>query len=170
MDAGLTAVLMLERALGLRSAEAIQAGPSLDTWARQLREGERVTVVFGTKGGRPRESLPADFAQAIEAVEAARRVAAEHGGKLIAAGTLRQAMTWYRNHMHRRITAATGFAGHALRYSYAVDRLAAYAADGYSLEEARALTSIDLGHGDGRGRYVQSVYASQEGRPAPQGT
>ena len=35
----------------------------------------------------------------------------------------------------------------------------AYRNDGLSEREARAATSLDLGHGDGRGRYIASVYA-----------
>lgn len=35
----------------------------------------------------------------------------------------------------------------------------AYRNEGYSEREARVATSLDLGHGDGRGRYVASVYA-----------
>ena len=50
-------------------------------------------------------------------------------------------------------------AGHSLRYAFARDQLAGYQAQGYSLDEARALTSMDLGHGDGRGRYVERVYS-----------
>ncbi len=37
-----------------------------------------------------------------------------------------------------------------------------YLADGFSRQEARALVSMDLGHGDGRGRYVERVYTRQE--------
>ena len=33
-----------------------------------------------------------------------------------------------------------------------------YQAEGFSKEEAAARTSTDLGHGDGRGRYVREVY------------
>ena len=34
----------------------------------------------------------------------------------------------------------------------------AYRNEGLSEREARIATSLDLGHGDGRGRYVASVY------------
>ena len=34
---------------------------------------------------------------------------------------------------------------------------------GFTKEEAQALTSMDLGHGDGRGHYVARVYNMVEG-------
>ena len=34
----------------------------------------------------------------------------------------------------------------------------AYLADGIAMSEALARTSMDLGHGDGRGRWVKMVY------------
>lgn len=37
--------------------------------------------------------------------------------------------------------------------------LRAYEAAGYSHHEALAMTSLDLGHGDGRGRWVKTVYS-----------
>ena len=158
IDIGIHAVLGLERTLGLRAAEAIRSGPSLATWERQLEAGERALVIYGTKGGRDRLSSPADREAALEAVRTARAVAAARGGRLIDKPTLKQAMTYYRNVMNRRITETTGMCGHALRYAYAVDRVAAYESDGLTLQESRAKTSIDLGHGDGRGAYVAQVY------------
>lgn len=83
LDEGLVMVLRLERALGLRAAEAIRCGPSLATWERQLLAGHRISVVFGTKGGRRRESTPADRLQALDAVRAARSLADSQGGRLI---------------------------------------------------------------------------------------
>lgn len=154
VDAGVAAALRLERELGLRAAEAIRSIDSLPTWERSLRAGERVHVVFGTKGGRDRLSAPADRQRALEAVQAARAVCRANGGHLIA-GTLRQAMTRYANVMHRH----SPITGHQLRYAYAQDRIEYYLDAGYSRREATALTSIDLGHGDGRGRYVERVYS-----------
>lgn len=42
----------------------------------------------------------------------------------------------------------------------------AYQSEGSSKEESEARTSMDLGHGDGRGRYVRWVYAAAAS-PAP---
>jgi hypothetical protein len=67
--------------------------------------------------------------------------------------TLRAATTWYRNAMHR-----LDVQGHALRYAFARERVDAYRAEGIPLREALARTSMDLGHGDGRGRWVKMGY------------
>ena len=167
IDAGIHAVLGLERTLGLRAAEAIRSAPSLATWERQLAAGERVLVIYGTKGGRDRLSSPADRDAALHAVRTARAVAASRGGRLIDKPTLKQAMTYYRNAMHRRITEAAGICGHALRYAYAEDRMSIYKEEGLSVRESLAKTSIDLGHGDGRGTYVRQVYAQRPSLEQP---
>lgn len=60
-DPGLAAALELARLMGLRSQEAVQSAQSLKTWQQTLDRGEsRLTVVFGTKGGRPRETMILD--------------------------------------------------------------------------------------------------------------
>ncbi|MFN7050350.1 DNA-binding protein, partial [Proteus mirabilis] len=51
---------------------------------------------------------------------------------------------------------------HGLRYAYAQDVEKYYLSQGVSPKEAYALTSMDLGHGDGRGDYIKRVY-SQKG-------
>ena len=66
---------------------------------------------------------------------------------------LKQAEAWYRNAMHR-----LGVQGHSLRYAFARERVEAYLQDGIPMAEALARTSMDLGHGDGRGRWVKMVY------------
>jgi hypothetical protein len=45
-----------------------------------------------------------------------------------------------------------------MRYAFACDRVDAYLQQGFSKSTAFAMTSQDLGHGDGRGRYVERVY------------
>jgi hypothetical protein len=51
-----------------------------------------------------------------------------------------------------------GIQGHALRYAWAREHMDAYLAEGIPIGEAMARTSMDLGHGDGRGRWVKMVY------------
>ncbi len=53
-DPGLAAALELAQLMGLRSQEAVQSVQSLKTWKQAVERGDtRLTVVFGTKGGRP---------------------------------------------------------------------------------------------------------------------
>lgn len=157
-DEGVARVVDLQRALGLRAEEGVKSCKSLATWERQLASGQPVRVVFGTKGGRPRDVSPADRGRALEAVREARALADRQGGRLVDRPGEREAMNRYKN-----VMSAAGFrgaeAGHSLRYAFARDQLAAYQAQGYSRDEARALTSMDLGHGDGRGRYVEATYS-----------
>jgi len=67
---------------------------------------------------------------------------------------LEQAIGIYRNVCDR-----AGIQSHGARYAFAAERMQAYRDEGFSEREARTATSLDLGHGDGRGRYVASVYA-----------
>ncbi|ECF7706839.1 DNA-binding protein, partial [Salmonella enterica subsp. enterica] len=41
---------------------------------------------------------------------------------------------------------------------YAKDAVNFHVKNGMSRNEAEALVSMDLGHGDGRGRYIKQVY------------
>lgn len=163
IDEGLAAALKLQRWLGLRGAESVRAGPSLRTWEKNLIDGAPVTVIYGTKGGRSRQTKPADAARALEAVREALAVAAKRGDRIIERPTLKVAMKWYTNTMHREVTDQVGIQAHALRYAYACDLLDLYQEEGFSKAEAEAQTSMDLGHGDGRGRYVRKVYLRRAG-------
>jgi len=159
------ATLELQRALGLREAEAIRAGQAetLSRWQRELQQHGRVGVVEGTKGGRPREVHPANVERALAAIQQAllalrttqqRYLVTRADGP---AANLKEALGVYRNLCHR-----ANLQSHAARYAFAQERVDAYRAQGYSEREARAATSQDLGHGDGRGRYIASVYARQD--------
>lgn len=63
-------------------------------------------------------------------------------------------MSIYKNLCHRE-----GIQSHAARYAFTREQMDVYKATGFSEREARAATSQDFGHGDGRGRYVVSVDA-----------
>lgn len=156
-DPGVRAAAELQRTLGLRAMEAVRAGASLKDWERALTRGDPVRVIHGTKGGRLRNTEVPNRADALAAVRGARDVARERGGQLIDAKTLKSAAKRYERAMSR-----AGFSGrlspHALRYGYARQLMAKYTAEGMRTSEARAAVSLSLGHGDGRGRYVASVY------------
>lgn len=161
-DAGLAATLELARLMGLRSQEAVQCCQSLKTWKQSLERGEtRLTVVFGTKGHHPRETVIQDTGAVKKALENALSVAEQRNGRLIDRPSLQQAMNYWRKEIAQ--AGLTGiYTPHSLRYAWAQDALRNYLVQGFSEKEALALTSMDLGHGDGRGRYVVQVYGRRE--------
>lgn len=157
-DPGLAAVVELARLMGLRSQEAVQSVQSLRTWQQALAQNEtRLTVVFGTKGGRPRDTLILDAGAVKKAVDNALSVAEQRNGKLIDKPDLRSAMKYWHGQASR-IGLTGAYSPHSLRYAWAQDAIRYYLAQGFSEIEALAMTSMDLGHGDGRGRYVAQVY------------
>ncbi|ELO75164.1 TPA: DNA-binding protein [Salmonella enterica subsp. enterica serovar Enteritidis] len=161
-DAGLAVTLELARLMGLRSQEAVQCCQSLKTWRLAMARGEtRLTVVFGTKGHRPRETIIQDTGAVKKALDNALSVAELRNGRLIDRPSLQKAMNYWRGAL-----AEAGLKGnytpHSLRYAWAQDAMHHYLAQGFSDKESLALTSMDLGHGDGRGRYVVQVYGRHE--------
>ncbi|HDD8599768.1 TPA: integrase domain-containing protein [Escherichia coli] len=159
-DKGLAATVKLSRYLGLRNEEAIQSAKSLKTWKQALERGdEKLRVIFGTKGGRERMTTIVDRNNVIEAVNYAVKYAGEHDGRLIDRGNLKSAMNYYLNSLRRYGEMKGGDeTPHSFRYSYAASAMKYHIMNGYSYHEALALTSMDLGHGDGRGRYIEQVY------------
>lgn len=157
-DAGLAAALELSLLMGLRSQEAVQSAQSLKTWRQAIERGEsRLTVVFGTKGGRPRETRILDTGAVRKALDNAIAVAESRNGRLIDKPNLRTAMKYWHSQASR-IGLTGAYSPHSLRYAWAQDAIRHYLAQGFSEKEALAQTAMDLGHGDGRGRYVAQVY------------
>ncbi|PVZ80630.1 DNA-binding protein [Serratia sp. S1B] len=157
-DEGVAAAMQLARYLGLRTEEAVQSAKSLKTWRQTLNKGEeRLRIVFGTKGGRPRETTVVNRDAVIKAVDEAINYADSHGGKLIDKPTLHSAIDRYRNTL--KDAGLTGKESpHSLRYAYAREATDYHMQHGLSRKEAEAMVSMDLGHGDGRGHYVARVY------------
>jgi site-specific recombinase XerC len=157
-DPGLAAAMELSRLMGLRSQEAVQSVQSLKTWRQALEHGDtRLTVVFGTKGGRPRETVILDAG----AVRKALAVAEDRHGRLIDKPDLKTAMKYW--HSQASGLGLTGvYSPHSLRYAWAQDAIRYYLAQGFCEKEALAMTAMDLGHGDGRGRYVAQVYGRKD--------
>ncbi|EJD9505248.1 integrase domain-containing protein [Salmonella enterica] len=161
-DPGLAAALELSRLMGLRSQEAVQSAQSLKTWEQALERGEsRLTVVFGTKGGRPRETMILDSIAVKKALDNVLAVAENRHGRLIDKPDLKSAMKYW--HSQASCIGLTGaYSPHSLRYAWAQDAICYYLAQGFSEKEALAMTAMDLGHGDGRGRYVAQVYGRRD--------
>lgn len=154
---GVAAILQLSRCLGLREEEAVQSVKSLKTWQQSIENNQlRVNVVFGTKGGRPRETTVFDKEGTLNAIKFALKVAEENNNKLIDRPHLHQAIGLFR-----RVAMDAGLTGkyspHSLRYAYAKDA-ALFHNQRFSIKETLAMVSMDLGHGDGRGRYIKQVY------------
>lgn len=157
----LAAIIELARVFGLRGEEAVQSVQSLKTWQTAIANGNtKIKVIFGTKGGRPRETIIINRERARNAVNTAIQMAEQQNGKLINKPNLKEAMTYWRNH-----TRAIGLKGqlspHSLRYAFAQDAIAYYQSQGYSKQEALAQASMDLGHGDSRGKYVKYIYSNR---------
>ncbi|MGH8237026.1 MAG: integrase domain-containing protein [Steroidobacteraceae bacterium] len=143
-------VLELQRALGLREAEAIRGGnpETLARWQRELQERDHVRVIEGTKGGRARDVHPGNLSRARMAVERARATLQASGQRYLvtradgsAAAGLKQALGIYRNVCHR-----AGIQSHRARYAFAQERMQTYRQiERLSEREALAATSLDLG-------------------------
>ncbi|POE02689.1 integrase domain-containing protein [Pectobacterium odoriferum] len=157
-DKGAAAAMELSRLLGLRTEETIQSVKSLKTWQKALQNGdEKVRIVFGTKGGRPRDTTIIKREKLINALNNAIHITSENNGRLINRPALHLAIEQYRN-IVREAGLVGKYAPHSLRYAYTQDATKLHLKNGFSKEEADALVSMDLGHGDGRGRYVARVY------------
>lgn len=157
---GIAVALDVSRELGLRAQEVIRANADqLRTWSREAAEVGRVTVVHGTKGGRVRDTTVPDPGRTVAVLERAAAIAEAQGGHLIAradgspAESLKSAITIYRSYNDRH-----GIDAHRCRYAYARELYQHYRDQGHSHREACSRVAMDLGHGDGRGRYVASVY------------
>ena len=162
-DPGLAAALELSGLMGLRSQEAVQSAQSLKTWKQALERGEsRLTVVFGTKGGRPRETIILDAIAVKKALASALTVAENRYGRLIDKPDLKSAMKYWHSQASR-LGLTGAYSPHSLRYAWAQEAIRYYLARGFNEKEALAMTAMDLGHGDGRGRYVAQVYGRKDG-------
>ena len=157
-DEGVALAMEIARYLGLRTEEAVQSAKSLKTWQQALARGdERLRVVFGTKGGRPRNTTVVRREELLRSLDAAVAYSAEHGGKLVNKAGLRSAIDRYRN-----LAKDAGLSGkeapHSLRYAYSREATDWHMKNGLSKNEAEAMVSMDLGHGDRRGSYVCKTY------------
>ncbi|OWO83622.1 hypothetical protein B5C26_06600 [Photorhabdus luminescens] len=123
-----------------------------------MRGDERLRGVFGTKGGRPRDTTVVDRDKVIPAVRTAIKYTNKNEGHLIDKPNLHSAIDRYRNRV--REAGLTGKSSpHSLRYAYAVEAINYHLSEGLSRKEAEAMVSMDLGHGDGH--YVARVYNKQ---------
>lgn len=118
-------------------------------------------MVFGTKGGRPRETIILDAVAVRKALDNALAVAEDRHGRLIDKSDLKTAMKYWHSQASR-LGLTGAYSPHSLRYAWAQDAIRHYLAQGFCEKEALAMTAMDLGHGDGRGRYVVQVYGRKD--------
>lgn len=159
---GLEHVLRLQKVLGLRAQEAVIAG-NLSQWVTQFHKTgpnntSHLLLTFGTKGGRPRHIRvhPHHLDEVRQVVLEAHAYKQVHG-HIIKAKNLKKAMRKYHNEM--TALGLTGDnSGHGLRRLFAWQQFKDYLASGLSEQGALASLSMDLGHGEGRGRWVKNNY------------
>lgn len=159
-DAATAALMRLQLNLGLRINEAVECKDSLKDWEEALRNGDSsIHLTGGSKGGRPRDIsiLAQNFSEAYGAIVAA--LAATNGGKNfpIAASNGETAARIYSRNL-----AKLGIKGkessHSMRRSFACNQYLWYRQNGLDKKAALARLSLDLGHGDRRGRWVWNNY------------
>lgn len=157
-DRGVAATMRLAYVFGLRTKEAVEACKSLSTWKRAVENGDKsIRVVFGTKGGRPRDTTIIDREEAYRAILYAEKEANERNGKFIDKPGIHQAINRYR-YFVRKAGLTGEKAPHSMRYNFARELSAYHKQKGFNDKEVMAMISMDLGHGDGRGRYIKQVY------------
>lgn len=124
---------------------------------RALESGHNsLLIVFGTKGGRPRDTIITDRDVVRQALSYAEKIMNEQSGKLIDRPNIKQAIDVYRYHV-RKAGLTGGKSPHSMRYHFSQEARRFYRKDGGD-KEIYTRVSMDLGHGDGRGRYVKQVY------------
>lgn len=153
------AILRLEHAIGLRGRESIQSGESLREWKLALANGQPIVVRKGPKGGRVRSVVlcPSKAAEAALAVDAALKVI-EHQEHLVDSVNLKAALACNHKRM-KKLGIAGKNAQHSLRRSFTLEQFDYYRGT-LQMSEKKALSTLsnDLGHGDGRGRFVYNCY------------
>ncbi len=154
---GAAACMTLQRELGLRAREAIQCVESLGAWEKALIGEMQCQILHGTKGGRGRWTGPVDISRALAAVRDAIAISHAQGGYLIVSKNLQSAARAY-GRACEKVGMKAEHASHSLRCMYAQDRFVQHLERLGSRNEALAATSLDLGHGDGRGTYIAQVY------------
>lgn len=144
--------------LGLREEESCQAYKSIPTWFKNVKNNDDcVTVIFGTKGGRSRNTNILNHKILLGTLEFCLNVMKSRNGYLIPKSNLKQAMKFISN-ASAEIEMTGSYTFHSLRYTYA--NLLKNMLDKTKLSEQEkiAIISMSLGHSAGRVNYVKSVY------------
>ena len=154
----------LINAIGLRMKESAMAKDSLEGWRGELAKPESrergvyLHIIDGCKGGRPRwVFVPPGRVDLVVAAVAAAAQSVSKCGNVIDAENLKDALKRFSNCMSRlELTGDNSV--HGLRRAFAQSQYAYYREAGMSEALALKRLSQDLGHGDGRGRWVANNY------------
>ena len=129
-------------------------GQTVYTLTGDVTNGLKITLAAG-------ETVILDVVAIRKALDNALVVADDRHGRLIDKSDLKTAMKYWHSQASR--LGLTGpYSPHSLRYAWAQDAIRHYLAQGFCEKEALAMTAMDLGHGDGRGRYVAQVYGRRD--------
>lgn len=167
MSTPMQTVLDLQMALGLRREEAVIAKNTSDwkvalTAAQAQNRGTylQLTADAGTKGGRPRHIFvpPERVSSTLGAVSVACN-AKVFDGHILDYPDLKHALKGYDNAMSYQELTNTD-SGHGIRRFFSCEQYDYYLSSGLDKNTALSRLSQDLGHGDGRGRWVWNNYLS----------
>jgi hypothetical protein len=149
----------LQRYGGMRQDEMIQSHKSISLMLADLERGaSHVTIRDGTKGGKIRDTyVPHDYREPLR--DALQRAQAVLSGRpyLVDAANGDAAARQVHRH-YKKLGLDDGNSSHSLRASFAVHSYRAYLSQGLTERAALVNLSNDMGHGDGRGRWVYNNY------------
>jgi integrase len=149
----------LQRFAGMRQDEMIQSHKSVSLMLADLERGaSHVTIRDGTKGGKLRDSyIPLDYrAPLLDALQRAQAVLA--GRQYLVDAKNGEAAARQVQRHYEKLGLKGANSSHSLRASFAVHSYRSYQSQGLTERAALANLSNDLGHGDGRGRWVFNNY------------
>lgn len=154
-------VIDLCNGIGLRLREAVCSGPSLETWKKEMEEGQPLTVEIETKGDRPRAVfLRTEESREIarSAIDRAIEYLKESGQEfLVESVSLEGAMRNINNYF-AELGLEVDNSAHSLRRDFAVREYFHLREEGLTKKEACGKLSLALGHGSSRHRWVWNNY------------
>lgn len=164
LDKSIISLMELQEHIGLRRQEAIMAGPSLAEWVKEIQKsiehgiGAFLTIRDGCKGGKMRSCwiFPINLNTTLKCISSALDIY-KSNGNIIQSINLKSAKKLYESKLRK-----VGFWGpnssHSLRRLFAQRQIVLYRESGLCESAALIRLSNDLGHGDGRGRWVLNNY------------
>lgn len=153
------ALIDLQACLGLRVREAVRCGESLKEWFKALQNGQQsIAVRDGTKGGKIRTVfIRPDNVEIVKNAIAEASSILTTQGSLVISNSLESAMEQHTDRL-ARLGIKEENSSHSLRRYFAMNQFNYYLQQGLNKKISLMRVSNDLGHGDGRGRWVYNNY------------